>query len=146
MSKISNKSKKYKKIYTIGCFDWFHYGHRNLLNRMKKYGDYIIVGVHDDKSIEQLKNLEPHEHENVYTRMDNVKTFADLVYVIPHRDPTFFLNNVISDDDNKKNSCFIRGNDMPNFPGRQIIEDKIDIILLPYTGGISSTEIRKSKL
>ena len=132
----------YERIYTIGCFDWFHYGHEKLLKRMKEMGKNIIVGVHDDASIEQLKNLKPDEHQPLKTRMENVKKFADVVYVVPDKDPTFFLKSVIGDYDSKENACFVRGIDMPNFPGREIVEGKMAIKLVPYTEGVSSTQIR----
>jgi cytidyltransferase-like protein len=134
----------YNKIYTIGCFDWFHHGHERLFKRMKNMGKQIIVGIHDDKSIEQLKNLPSNLHQSIETRMENVKKFADIVYVIPNRDPTFFLKCVICDDDNKENACFVRGEDMPNFPGREFIEKRIDIKFLSYTEGISSSYIRQN--
>ncbi len=137
--------QKYERIYTIGCFDWFHYGHQNLLERMRKRGKQIIVGIHDDHSFEQLKNLKPTDHENIKKRMTNVKKYADIVYVVPDKDPTFFLDCVIRNDDTKDNACFMRADDMPNFPGRNLIESKISLEFLEYTKGISSTEIRNKK-
>ena len=136
----------FDRVYTVGCFDYFHYGHISLLTRMKKYGKKLIVGIHDDKSIEELKNLRPDQHEPLETRMANVKQYADIVYVIPHKNPTFYVNCVLMNEDNMENACFIRGNDMPNFPGRDLIENKISIKFLEYTHGISSTQIRKQKM
>lgn len=135
----------YDRVYTIGCFDWFHFGHEKLLNTLKTYGTQVIVGIHDDISFEQLKNLKPEEHQDIKTRMANAKKIVDIVYVVPDKDPTHFLNCVILDCDNKENACYIRGDDMPNFPGRELIESKISIKLLPYTKGVSSTQIRKEK-
>ncbi len=134
---------RYERIYTVGCFDWFHFGHEQILKSLKSRCDTLIVGVHDDASIEQLKDLVPDKHQSIETRMGNVKQIADIVYVIPSVDPTFFLRCVLQDVDTKENACFIRANDMPNFPGREFVENRISVDFVPYTDGISSTMIRQ---
>lgn len=134
----------YDRIYSVGCFDHFHHGHKSLLTNMRAFGDILIIGIHDDTSIEQLKKLLPNEHQNIETRMNNLRRHADSVFIVPNIDPTFYLKNIIRDDDNKENACFIRANDMIEFPGKKFIENKIDIMYLPYTEGISSTMIRES--
>jgi cytidyltransferase-like protein len=95
-------AKIYDRVYTIGCFDWFHYGHERLLQRLKKRGKFLIVGIHDDDSLEKLKNLNPTDHQDIKTRMVNVKKYADIVYVVPDKDPTFYLNCSMSSTDKKK--------------------------------------------
>ena len=35
-------------IITFGTFDLLHIGHINMLNKCKKYGDKLIVGVSSD--------------------------------------------------------------------------------------------------
>ena len=37
-----------KKVITYGTYDLLHYGHIRLLERAKKLGDYLIVGVTSD--------------------------------------------------------------------------------------------------
>ena len=37
------------KVYTIGCFDLFHFGHIQLIKRMKTLGKNVIIGVHDSR-------------------------------------------------------------------------------------------------
>ena len=135
----------YKYVYTIGCFDQFHKGHNILLNKMKKEGDILIVGVHDDTSIEKLKNLTPDMHNTIVERMNDVKKIADIVYVIPDTNPTEYIKNIIFKDSNKENSCYIRGNDMINFPGKELVSSKMNIKYYPYTQGISATMIRNAK-
>jgi hypothetical protein len=37
---VSNNSTPYKRMYTSGCFDIFHYGHLNILKRSKQMCDF----------------------------------------------------------------------------------------------------------
>lgn len=135
----------FERVYTVGCFDHFHQGHINLLTSMKKLGRRIIAGIHDDTSLKLLKNLSPDEHDPIEVRMAKLRAYVDQVYVIPDRDPTFFLQCMVLPEDNlvTNTSCYARADDMPNFPGRKFIETRMEIFLIPYTKGISSTEIRK---
>lgn len=133
----------YDEVYSIGCFDHFHYGHKNILNYMKTIGKKLIIGVHDDESIRKLKNLSKEEHDIIDVRIKNVKKYADQVYVIPSTKPDLFLECMINKENNKK--VYIRADDMKQFPGRNIVEDNnIDILFAKYTKGISSTLIRKN--
>lgn len=36
-------------VYVAGAFDLFHIGHLELLKEAKKMGDFLLVGIHDDK-------------------------------------------------------------------------------------------------
>lgn len=51
LEKIYNKieDKRVDKVYTIGCFDLFHHGHVQLIQRMRQLGKKVIVGVHDSR-------------------------------------------------------------------------------------------------
>ena len=44
-----------KIVYTDMVGDLFHYGHINALKQSKSFGDYLIVGVHNDETVQSYK-------------------------------------------------------------------------------------------
>lgn len=132
--------QKVDKVYTVGCFDLFHEGHKILLQRLKEIGTQVIVGVHDSRSIYKLKKRVPIDSTN--KRMANVKKHADVVFCIHGTDPTPFLKCIY--DANEPVTCmYVRGDDMQKFPARNFIEEVMPIHFLPYSEFVSSTKIRK---
>ena len=128
------------KVYTIGCFDLFHEGHRILLQRMRQFGRQVIVGVHDSRSIQKLKSRVP--VHGVETRMTNVKRYADQVYCVAGTDPSPFLTCIVHLYENET-ALYLRGDDMIDFPSKHVVEELMPIKFLPYTNGISTSELRQ---
>ena len=128
------------KVFTIGCFDLFHEGHRILLQRMRQYGREVIVGVHDSRSIYKLKSRVP--VDGTETRMLNVKRYADQVYCVSGTDPSNFITCIVHLKENET-AVYIRGDDMAEFPSRKVVEELMPVKFLPYTNGVSSTQLRK---
>lgn len=54
---IVNKLKQQNKkiVFTNGCFDILHLGHIKYLEKAKKLGDILIVGVNTDRSVKRIK-------------------------------------------------------------------------------------------
>ncbi len=48
-----------KKVFRPGVFDVFHIGHLNCINHAATLGDYLIVGVHDDREVMKQKGRLP---------------------------------------------------------------------------------------
>ncbi|EPY30399.1 ethanolamine-phosphate cytidylyltransferase [Angomonas deanei] len=44
-----------KVVYIDGSFDLFHIGHIRVLQKARELGDYVIVGVHEDKTVNEVK-------------------------------------------------------------------------------------------
>lgn len=55
----------------FGTFDIFHEGHKNFLKQAREYGDYLIVVVARDKTVEKVKKRLPQNGEN--TRLKNIR-------------------------------------------------------------------------
>ncbi|HOJ30629.1 MAG TPA: D-glycero-beta-D-manno-heptose 1-phosphate adenylyltransferase [bacterium] len=49
------KIRKKKIVFTNGCFDILHAGHLYVLEKAKKTGDVLIVGLNSDESVRKLK-------------------------------------------------------------------------------------------
>ena len=56
---IRKEREKGKKIvFTNGCFDILHAGHVDYLQKARKQGDFLVLGLNDDKSISSIKGPE----------------------------------------------------------------------------------------
>ncbi|KAG2186271.1 hypothetical protein INT43_002709 [Umbelopsis isabellina] len=44
-------------VYVDGTFDLFHTGHIEFLKRAREQGDYLLVGVHDDQTVNAIKGV-----------------------------------------------------------------------------------------
>jgi len=74
-----------KKVMVTGAFDVLHKGHEHFFREAKQQGDFLVVVVGRDKTIEKVKDELPLNNENV--RLRNVKKLgiADKV-VLGHED------------------------------------------------------------
>ena len=57
-----------KKVMCFGTFDGLHPGHLSYLAQAKKYGDYLIVVVARDKTVEKIKGRLPDLDEKMRLR------------------------------------------------------------------------------
>lgn len=136
------RNNMFETIYTIGCFDHFHDGHKSILKKMESLCEKLVVGIHDDKSLLTLDKKYQRYHEGVDIRKKNVEIFLAQTSseVIILSDPDEFLNF-----HNKNISCFARANDNMYFPGYNLLKQYgIPILLLPYTSSVSATQTRFS--
>ena len=133
--------KKYRIGYTQGVFDMFHIGHLNLINNAKKLCDYLIVGVNSDELVKGYKNKTPiideSERQIIVSNMKSV----DECHVVDTLDKIDALEKYGFD------AIFI-GDDWKGNPRWEATEAEmkkrgVDVVFLPHTNGISSTELRK---
>lgn len=53
------RNHKGKVVWSNGCFDALHKGHRHMLAEAKAQGDLLIVGVNSDESVQSRKGRRP---------------------------------------------------------------------------------------
>lgn len=118
----------------FGCFDLFHIGHLNILKKCKDNCDYLIVGVCNDKHIQDRKMRTPAFSENERLQIVSAIKYVDEAYLIYGDliDNTNFIENHNVD-------IIFAGSDHKNED--QFNKLKPEIMIFPYTNGISTTEI-----
>ena len=63
-----------KKVIVFGTFDILHPGHIHMLKEAKEYGDYLVVVVARDNTVEKVKWRRPYNNQE--TRIKNVETLG----------------------------------------------------------------------
>ena len=69
-----------KTIITFGTFDLLHIGHINILERAKKLGDRLVVGVSTDSFSVKKKERKPIFNENDRKKILESLKFVDEVF------------------------------------------------------------------
>lgn len=133
--------KKYKIGYTDGVYDLFHIGHLNMIQAAKRQCEYLIVGVHGDDVVEGYKHHKPIINENERKRIVESIKGVDRAEINRFRDKLklwerYHFDVVFIGDDWK-------GTERWNNFEKVLEKINVDVVYVPYTKGISTTEIRE---
>jgi len=66
-----------KVVWTNGCFDVLHRGHVELFKYAKSLGDFLVVGVDDDKRVKQSKG----ETRPINNLEDRIEMLRSIRYI-----------------------------------------------------------------
>ncbi|MDP2638688.1 MAG: adenylyltransferase/cytidyltransferase family protein [Candidatus Azambacteria bacterium] len=97
INKLSKELKKLadKKIVLLGgCFDILHIGHLRFIEKAKKFGDILVIGINDDRFIKKTKG----NHRPIIPE----KQRAELLLGLKAVDYVFVTNKALYDDENLK--------------------------------------------
>lgn len=132
-----------KIALNASILDCLHQGHKNILETMRATGNKTIVVLHDDIACFKIKNKFP--IQDLKHRIKNAKLsgLVDKVYVTHSTDPADAFKKIVKKY-GAKNIEYFRGDDLTeNFLGQWYLEQEgVKITFLPYTKGVSSTQIR----
>ncbi len=134
-----------KVLYTGGTFDLFHFGHVNFLKHCKNIADEVVVSLNTDQFVERFKDSKP-----VLNYIEREKSVSGCRYV------DRVIKNGAGED---SRSCILTvqphiiaiGDDWAhkdyykqmNFDQQWLDDNNITLIYIPYTRGISTTEIKE---
>lgn len=125
-----------KRVITYGTFDLLHYGHINLLRRAKELGDYLIVVVSSDEfNMKEKKKKCYFNYEQRAALVESIR-FVDLVI------PEMSWAQKRSDVHEYHIDTFVMGDDWQG-EFDFFKEEGVEVVYLPRTPEISTTQIKK---
>jgi len=134
------KNKKKLTIYTSGSFDLMHFGHLNILQKAKKLGDYLIVGVSTDDLIKDYKQIKPIiSYKDRVAIIRELKCVDEVIPQIRFFDVTQLQQYHID--------IIVLGDDWRNKPFPELIQCldalHIKMVYVPYTKRLSTSSIKR---
>jgi len=122
-----------KKIITYGTFDLLHRGHINLLKRAKAMGDFLVVGLSSDEFNALKRKKAFYSYEERKLVLEAVR-YVDLVI------PEHTWEQKELDVAEHGIDVFVMGDD---WSGKfDHLNDLCEVIYLPRTSGVSTTQIK----
>jgi D-beta-D-heptose 7-phosphate kinase/D-beta-D-heptose 1-phosphate adenosyltransferase len=131
-----NQNKKI--VFTNGCFDILHIGHKRYLQQAASLGDLLIVGVNSDDSVRRLKGpSRPVNNEQDRAEMLSALGFVDYVVIFREDTPYELIKKIQPD-------VLVKGGDYKpeEVVGRDIVEARGGRLeLIQFVEGKSTTNI-----
>ena len=124
--------------YTSGVFDLLHDGHRKYLQECKLRCDFLIVGVDEDALVTKIKGPD-RPFQTCETRLSQLS--VEGVGSFFFKKKTSFESIIINF---KPHKYFIPNNRNLQASRLNLIENlNIELVMLPYTSGISTSLIAR---
>lgn len=126
------KAQGKKIVFTNGCFDIIHKGHIKYLQKAKKYGDVLIIGLNSDSSVKKLKG-EGRPIKDEDERSIILSALAVVDYITVFNDETPYSTIKIIEPD-----FLVKGGDykIEEIVGREFSKETI---IIPFIDGYSTT-------
>jgi rfaE bifunctional protein nucleotidyltransferase chain/domain len=132
-------------VFTNGCFDLLHEGHKHLLRFAKLQGNFLVVAVNSDASVKQLKG-DGRPVQNIAERVQALRDIQEVDEVIVFNEDTP-LQLIYA----LRPQVYIKGAD---YAGKELPEAEFvhsyggKVVFCPLLEGFSTTSIlahRKQK-
>ena len=132
---ILRKSEK-KIVFTNGCFDILHMGHVKYLEKAKKLGDILVVGINSDDSIKRLKGKN-RPINSLNDRCCVIASLKSVDFVIPFEEdtPIELIAAIVPD-------VLVKGGD---YKGKKVVGEEIakELVLIDFLEGRSTSNTIK---
>lgn len=129
---FSDSRSNQKVVFTNGCFDVLHQGHRKLLKEAKALGDCLVVGLNSDDSINRLKG-ETRPINALAQRVEALSSlpFVDAIMVFEEDTPYELLSEL-------RPHVLVKGGD---YEENQVVGNELvgRVHIIPLVEGVSTT-------
>lgn len=124
-----------KIVITYGTFDLLHYGHINLLERARKLGDYLIVGLSTDEFCEE-------KGKKTYYKYEERKKMLEAIRYVDKVIPEHSFDQKFNDFKKHKVDVFVIGSDYKGSDKLKDIDKYCELVILDRTPEISTSKIK----
>ena len=132
-----------KVLYTGGTFDLFHYGHINFLSKCKNVADKVVVALNTDEFVSEFKKSPIMNYEERRLSLSYCQYVDEIV---PHAfgkdsKPTILSvkPDIIAVGDDWAHKDYYQ---QMSFTQDWLAQNSMTLIYIPYTKGISTSEIK----
>lgn len=130
-------------VFTNGCFDLLHVGHVDLLEKARAAGDFLVVGLNSDASVQRLKGpSRPIHPQGARATVLAALTSVDAIVVFEEDTPIETIQAL-------KPDVHVKGGDYePDqlSEARVVRENGGEILIVPLVEGYSTSKaLRKSQ-
>lgn len=134
----SFQSEGSKVVFTNGCFDLLHAGHVSSLNFAKAQGDFLIVAINSDSSVQELKGgSRPYISSGDRAYMLRALSSVDLVVEFDDEDPSDLIELL-------QPNVLVKGDDyeLNQIAGAQFVLDSGGTVeIFPLVPGLSTSSL-----
>ena len=125
-------------VFTNGCFDLLHPGHVRLLKQAATLGDFLVVGINADSSVQRLKGpTRPINDEESRAEVLGALECVDAVTIFEDDTPLALLEAIAPD-------VLVKGGDYrpEEVVGRELVEEAGGkVVIIPLLEGHSTTQM-----
>ncbi|RPI75245.1 MAG: D-glycero-beta-D-manno-heptose 1-phosphate adenylyltransferase [Desulfobacteraceae bacterium] len=132
------RSQGKKVVFTNGCFDILHPGHLRYLYAARQLGDYLVIGLNSDQSVQTIKGPErPILGQAERAEMLAALEFVDRIVIFAEPDPFNVISELVPD-------VLVKGADWAEdaIIGADVVKKAGGRVkTIPFVDGFSTTQI-----
>ena len=134
----SLKASGKKIVFTNGCFDIIHVGHVDYLDKARRMGDLLVVGLNSDDSVKRIKGpSRPVNGESARAKVLSALIPVDFITIFGEDTPERLIKML-------KPDILVKGGDWKaeNIVGASFVKTyggKVKVV--PFVNGFSTTSV-----